>query len=77
MCFSYIDICEPLSLPNGMVNCDYGDNGGPNEGDTCLFSCDDGHVLSGSDLRTCMDGGVWSGEAAVCSTGMYVYNSIK
>jgi len=68
--FCYLDICETLSLDNGMVNCDYGDNGGPNEGDTCLFSCDDGFLLSGSPSRICMEGGVWSGETAICSTGM-------
>nr|XP_015221886.1 PREDICTED: sushi domain-containing protein 2 [Lepisosteus oculatus] len=47
-------------------------NNGKKEGTTYLagatvkFSCDDGHVLSGSAERTCQDDGNWSGDTTHC-----------
>jgi len=62
-----IDICEPLPpVTDGVIDCDYGDNGGPNSGDTCILTCNDGLVVNGSDVRTCMDDGIWSGDDGEC-----------
>ncbi|XP_065891575.1 E-selectin-like [Dysidea avara] len=63
----YINICEPLILNNGTVDCEFGDNGGPNAGDTCNLACSDNFVLNGSDVRTCMEDGTWSGDDGVCT----------
>ena len=65
--FIFLDICEPLILNNGTVDCEFGDNGGPNAGDTCNLACSDNFVLNGSDVRTCMEDGTWSGDDGVCT----------
>jgi len=62
----FLDICAPLTLDNGTIDCEYGDNGGPNAGDMCSLACSDGLLLNGSDVRTCMDDGTWSGDDGVC-----------
>jgi len=64
-----IEICEALVVDNGVVDCDYGNNGGPNANDTCDLTCDDGFELTGSASRTCQVDGTWSGEPALCSSG--------
>ena len=38
----------------------------PQPGDTVRFTCDDGYELIGSEVRTCLDTDVWSGEAVSC-----------
>ena len=63
----FIEICEALTLDNGMIDCQYGDNGGPNAGDMCSFTCDAGFDLSGSASRTCFENGTWSGEISMCT----------
>ncbi len=39
----------------------------PVVGDSCLFSCDQDYVLSGSKLRNCLLSTSWSGEISTCS----------
>ena len=61
-------VCPPLTAPdNGDIDCSLGDDGEANPGDTCTFTCDDGHELSGRGRRTCRDDGTWSGLAATCA----------
>jgi len=41
-----------ISCPgNGTVTCEFGDNGGPNDGDNCTLICDPGFVMDGSATR--------------------------
>jgi len=35
-------------------------------GDTCIFTCNKGYRLIGSENRTCGDDGIWSGTDATC-----------
>ena len=60
--------CTPLNAPNrGEMSC----TGNVYE-DICVFTCDDGYELTGSDTRTCQSDGSWSGSEAVCTLqGMY------
>ena len=63
--------CPPLSDPNnGMINCSLGDDGDPSYEDTCIFACNTGYELTGSDTRTCQSDGSWSGNDVVCRRGM-------
>ena len=43
-----------------------------NIGDVCAFTCDDGHVISGSDSRICGDDGTWSGTRTTCESKNYI-----
>ena len=46
--------CPQLTAPdNGDIDCSLGDDGQPSLGDTCTFTCDGGHELSGSVSRSC------------------------
>ena len=65
-----IEICDPLTLDNRMIGCEYGDNGGPNVGDICSLSCDAGFELSGSDSY---ENGTWSGEPAIYADSKFFY----
>ena len=68
-----IDIrCDDLSPPaNGeIVSCSSGRVGVGYEGDTCSFTCNTGHELTGSDTRICQSDGRWSGSDAVCKKGI-------
>ena len=38
----------------------------PEPGDTVTFTCNDGYNLLGSDSRTCLSTGLWSGETVTC-----------
>jgi len=63
-------LCPNLTDPdNGMVDCSLGDNGVPTEGDTCVYQCDDGYVLSGDPARECLSNGAWSGIDTTCDIG--------
>ena len=68
--------CEPLTAPdNGMIECDFGDDGLATKGDSCIFTCDDG--FEGGTTRKCWPwwGRMrWVGHEAVCKEGT-VYNS--
>jgi hypothetical protein len=35
-------------------------------GSTATYACDTGYVLTGSASRSCLDGGLWSGDAPTC-----------
>ena len=46
--------CENLNNPNnGVINCSLGDD----ENYTCIFTCNTGYELTGSDTRTCQSDG--------------------
>ena len=71
---SFISVpCSSLTDPNnGVINCSLGDDGVPSYEDTCIFTCNTGYELTGSDTRTCRHNGSWSGSDDVCRRGMYV-----
>jgi len=59
--------CFKLTDPaNGMVNCSLGVDGGPTEGDTCVYRCMTRYVLNGNAMRTCGDDGMWTGSDPTC-----------
>jgi len=60
---------------NGMINCLLGDDGVPSYEDTCIFTCNTGYELTGSDIRICQSNGNWSGSEAVCRRGMFMIES--
>ena len=60
--------CPPLTAPeDGTIDCSLGDDGEPDPGDFCVFICDEGYELTGSDSRTCGDDGTWSGTDVTCT----------
>ena len=66
----YVVLCPPLIKPgNGTMNCALGDDKAPSYDDTCSFTCNTGHELTGSDTRICQSDGRWSGTDSVCSKG--------
>jgi len=68
------DTCPPLDVPlNGMIDCLLGDDGQPDPGDFCRFTCSDGFEIDGSDMRTCQNSSIWSGTEAICIiAGLFV-----
>ena len=52
-----------------MISCSLGDDEVPSYEDTCSFTCNDGHELTGSENRTCESDGSWSGNRTMCSRG--------
>ena len=62
--------CSLLNVPNGVINCSLGDDGVPSYKDTCSFTCNTGYELTGSDTRTCLSDGSWSGSDDVCRGGI-------
>ena len=63
-------LCPPLTDPeNGTINCSLGDDGVLSYEDTCSFTCNTGYELTGSDTRTCLSNGNWSGSDDVCRRG--------
>ena len=56
-----------LSTPsNGGMSCSSGRVGVGYEGDTCIFTCNTGYELTGSDTTTCQSDGSWSGSETSC-----------
>jgi len=54
--------CEGImSPPHGRMNCS-----GLVTNDTCLFACDAGYELQGSEKRTCLNSSNWDGQQASC-----------
>jgi len=50
--FSFYESFSSISCPgNGTVTCEFGDNGGPNDGDNCTLTCDPGFAMDGSTTR--------------------------
>ena len=59
--------CSLLNMPtNGMIICSLGDDGVE---DTCNFTCNTGYELIGSETRTCLSNGSWSGDDVMCRRG--------
>ena len=64
-----VDIqCDTLSTPaNGEItSCSSGRVGVGYEQDACMFQCNTGYELFGSDTRTCQSNGNWSGSPVSC-----------
>ena len=62
--------CEQLTnTNNGMIDCSLGDDKVPSYEDTCIFTCNTGYELTGSDTRTCQSDGSWNGSNAACRKG--------
>ena len=58
--------CQPLDHPdNGVNNCSSGGNV-YFSGETCVVTCNDEYLLMGSNTRTCVNDGSWSGSNAIC-----------
>ena len=63
--------CPSLTDPvKGIITCSLGDDGVPSYADTCSFTCNTGYELTGSDTRTCLSDGSWSGDVTMCKKGM-------
>ena len=64
--------CDNLSTPSNaeITPCSSGRVGVGYEGDTCSFTCNTGYELTGSDTRTCLSNGSWSGTESTCRRGM-------
>ena len=67
--YNYLDIqCDTLSAPaNGEISSSSSGRVGVGyEGDTCIFTCNTGYELTGSDTRTCQSDGSWNGSPVSC-----------
>ena len=63
--------CPPLFRPsNGMINCSLGGDEIYSYEDTCIFTCNTGYELTGSDTRSCQSDGSWSGTFGLCIKSM-------
>jgi len=70
--------CPPLDTPdNGTIDCSLGDDGEPNLGDICQFTCDDGFELVGSEIRVCQNDSEWDATEASCTNGLFRYLCIE
>jgi len=59
--------CPGLPAPdNGRIDCSLGDDGVATPEDVCVFMCNEGFHLIGSDIRTCGEDGSWSGTTTTC-----------
>ena len=66
-CMHAASVCPTLIPPtNGNVI-----QNGNEFGDTAVYTCEPGFRLSGTRIRTCLDGGQWSGTASTCD-GRYL-----
>ena len=66
-----LPLCPVLEdIDNGSVECSLGSDGIPSEGDTCIYVCDEGFVVTGSSItRECQSDGSWSGSEPTCERG--------
>ncbi|XP_065899211.1 uncharacterized protein [Dysidea avara] len=66
-------MCGKVSCPllvgpkSGTINCSLGDDVVMSYEDTCSFTCNTGYELTGSDTRTCLSDGSWSGVETICA----------
>ena len=71
--FAYIVYCHSLpNINNGDITCTLGDDDGVHYysyQDACNVTCDTGYTLTGSDTRTCLSNGSWSGVDGTCKKG--------
>ena len=67
-CILYtVTTCPVLTDPdNGVVDCSLGPDGVPTEGDTCVYQCNEGFIVSGSSSRECQSDGTWTGSEPTC-----------
>ena len=58
--------CGLLNITNGMLS--YNEQGQDQTllGATVSYTCNTGYTLNGSNMRTCLTGGAWSGTAPSC-----------
>ena len=42
-----------------------------NVGDTAVYTCNAGYILSGARTRLCLPGGVWNGSDPICNRKMW------
>ena len=63
----------PSNPNNGVINCSLGDD----ENYTCIFTCNTGYELTGSDTRTCQSDGSWNGSDVVCRKGECCYKHAR
>ena len=64
--FTYLVNCQLLDdIINGSIACYLT----PSNEDICNITCNKGYVLIGSDTRTCMMNGSWSGTDGSCQLG--------
>ena len=76
--FYHAVTCRILYNPlYGVITCSLGDDGVPSYGDTCIFTCNTGYVLSASYTRTCQIDGSWSGSEAACREGWESVNAFN
>ena len=68
MFFSDIITCDRLQIANGQLEYDSSNQFQPVINDTVTYSCTFGYFLVGSVVRTCGDGGRWSGIQPVCKS---------
>ena len=69
-CLIYVVPCNELPLPeDGMITCDYGDDGTTSYQDVCRYTCVDGFELIGNSSRTCLSTGMWSNDEPRCTRG--------
>jgi len=75
--FAVLPLCQFLDdIDNGRVNCSLGEDGVPNEGDTCIYVCDEGFYVTGNTIvRECQSDGNWSGNEPTCERGNIVMHS--
>jgi len=66
-----VTTCPVLDDPDdGRVVCSLGVDGVPTEGDTCVYQCDDGYIVTGGDSRECQSDGTWTGSEITCERCM-------
>ena len=68
---SFVVPCDELPQPeNGLVLCDFGDDGTASYQDVCRYTCADGFELMGSSSRTCLSTGMWNNDDPMCTRGV-------
>ena len=69
--------CLPLAAPeNGVIECEFGEDGFATKRDFCTFTCNDGFELHGSAVRKCWvwwGRSRWTGYEAACKEGMKLF----
>ncbi len=66
--------CGPLTNPaNGQVNT----SSGTKFGSTATYSCSNGHDLTGTTVRSCGAGGVWSLSEPVCEGELHIIITVN